>query len=87
MAPIRPKAKPHAKVRIVGHGQATARPQVAARIRQSTLDRLDAAVEGPRYLAIDYLLAVGLAQIEQQTGVTEIDATELDENTTPSSSS
>jgi|AntDeeMinimDraft_5_1070356.scaffolds.fasta_scaffold45738_1 hypothetical protein len=80
MPPIRPKAKPNAKVRIVGHGRATARPQVAARVRQSTLDRLDAAVEGPRYLAIDYVLALGLAQIEQQEGVTDIDAAELDES-------
>ncbi|WP_175443043.1 hypothetical protein [Halofilum ochraceum] len=53
---------------------------MAARIRQSTLDRLDAAIEGPRYLAIDYLLALGLAQIEQQEAVTEIDATELDDS-------
>jgi capsid protein len=55
MPPIRPKKKPHPKVRIVGHGRAMARPQIAARIRQSTLDRVDAAIEGPRYLAIDWI--------------------------------
>ena len=60
-----------------------ARPQIAARIRQSTLDRVDAAIEGPRYLAIDYILALGLAQIEQQDGVIEVDASELEEPPPP----
>ena len=75
---IHTKRKVEPKVVIQGTGQAMHKPPITVRISKAVIAQIEELVNGPRYLAWEYVLRMGLAAIKEEPGTIKVQAETLD---------